>query len=492
VTALLQSAPRWLLIGGFAAAAAFANLLLGLGAAMGQRALMLALLIGLLPALLLVFGALVEEHRAVLAWAALALTFTGLPFADPLPLPGGSIYATDVLLLLAVGAWLAARLSRGLHPGQVRLSIIFRWPLALLAVAVFAGVLKGQDRYDANLIGQPLRFVLYAGIALALTETNPASAWRAITRIFYIGAIVQSFFAVYFLASGSSQTTAESLSTGGVRALALSTAIYLTGSMICALLNLELERRPLRQVGHVAVAGLALFGIIVSFGRTTYAAVALIVPILLLTRRYMRRTVVAVLPLFAPVLVLAVLLVPNIAPDLIPTLHERVAGTSSNDNTVRWREEARGAALEGVGEEWLTGVGFGRSNRFTLEGVTFRIGDDPHNSFVWLLAGGGALALGSFLLLCLLYVVDAIRRLRRADAVGQALIVWSVGTWFAFMVNAAAGPIFPHTVMLLTIWILFALPSLVEGRQDPHRRSVEASPADRSQPREVRLGSSPG
>ncbi|MEX2556600.1 MAG: O-antigen ligase family protein [Actinomycetota bacterium] len=446
---------------GFATAAAGANLLLGLGAAIGQRALLLALVVGLLPALLIAFGALVEAHRALLAWAAFAITFTGLPFSDPLPLPGGSIYATDVLLLLAFGAWLASRLSQELQPERVRLSVVFRWPLALLAITVLFGVLEGHERYDTSIIGQPFRLVLYSAIALALTDTTPASAWQAITRVFYAGAVIQSFYAVYYLASGTSQTDSATLSTGGVRALALSTAVYLTGSMICALLNLELERRPVRQLGHAAVGGLALFGVIVAFGRTTYAAVALIVPILLVTRRYMRRTVMAMLPLFAPLLVLAVLLVSNVAPDLLPTLRDRVTGTSSDDLNVRYREEAREAVLEGVGEDWVTGVGFGRSNRFALQGVIYTISDDPHNSYVWLLAGGGVLALGSFLLLCLLYVVDALRRLRGADAVQQALIVWALGTWFAFMVNAAGGVVLPHTIMLLTIWILFALPSLV-------------------------------
>jgi O-antigen ligase len=350
----------------------------------------------------------------------------------------------------------------------VRLSPVFGWPLALLGVTVFAGVFKGHERYDASIIGQPFRLVLYAAIAVALIDTTPASAWKAITRIFYAGAIIQAFYAVYYLATGGSQTASESLSTGGIRVIALSTATYLTGSMICALLNLELERQPLRQLGHVAIAGLALFGIIASFGRTTYAAVALIIPLLLVSRRYMRRTVLLVLPLFAPILVIAVLLLPTFAPDLLPTLQRRVTGTSSEDVNVQWRERAREAALEDVDKEWLTGVGFGRVTQFELEGTIVTIHGDPHNSFVYLLAGGGLLALGSFLLICVLYLVDAVRRLRQADAVGQAVIVWALGTWLAFMVNAATGPILSQSIMLLTIWVLFALPSVVPRAKPAH------------------------
>jgi O-antigen ligase len=241
--------------------------------------------------------------------------------------------------------------------------------------------------------------------------------------------------------------------------------------MICALVNLELERRPIRQLGHAAVAGLALFGVIVAFGRTTYAAVVLIVPLLLVTRRYMRRTVFLMVPLFVPILVLAALVVSTAAPNVLPTLEKRVLGSSSQDLNVRWRKQANEAVLEGVDKELLTGVGFGRTVQFELDGVIYVISDDPHNSFVWLLSGGGMLALGSFVLLGVLYVGDGFRRLRRADAIGQAVIVWSLGTWLAFMVNAVAGPVLPHPVMLLTIWVLFALPSLVPDPTAP--RSTE-------------------
>ena len=88
---------------------------------------------------------------------------------------------------------------------------------------------------------------------------------------------------------------------------------------------------------------------------------------------------------------------------------------------------------------------------------------------MYLLAGGGIFALGSFLLICVLYVLDSLRRLRSADAVGQALIIWAVGTWLAFMVSAAAGPTFPNSMMMLTIWALFALPSVVPREQPAGR-----------------------
>ncbi|MDQ3380688.1 MAG: O-antigen ligase family protein [Actinomycetota bacterium] len=463
MSALLRQAPRWLVVAVFASTAAAVNVLLGLGAAVGQKTLLLAVVLGVLPAAVIAFGGLVESHRALLAWAALSINFTGLGFlAQPLPLTGGTtVFLTDVLLLLALGAWLVSRLSRAPARDSGLLSPVLGWPLILLIITVLSGVLIGHERYGASIIGEPVRLVLYAGIALTLTDVGVVAAWRAITIVFYAGAVIQALWAIYYLATGTSQTQSVVLTTGGVRVLALSVAIYLTGSLVCALLNLELERRPGRQFVHVGIAGLALFGIVVSFGRTTYAAVVLIVPLLLLTRRYLRRTVLVLLPLLAPALVLGALLVPTVQPTLVPTLQARLSGTSTNDGAVRWRERARKAALEGIEDEWLTGLGFGRKTTFTLESQVIRIQGDPHNSFIWILAGGGLLALASLLILLTTFVVDAVRRLRRAGPVGQALVAWSLATWFAFMVNAASGPILTDPKMSMTIWILMTLPCLV-------------------------------
>ena len=199
MSTLIGLAPRWLLLAGFATAAAAVNVLLAFGATVGEQTMMLAFAVGILPAALIAFGALVESHRALLAWAALAITFTSIPLlVQPLPVPGGTnIFLPDVLVLLAVGAWLASRLSPVPPRHLVRLSPAFGWPLVLFSVTVLGGVLIGHERYGASIIGQPLRLVLYAGIALALTDVSVSAAWRAITVVFYTGAVVQAIWGTY-------------------------------------------------------------------------------------------------------------------------------------------------------------------------------------------------------------------------------------------------------------------------------------------------------
>jgi hypothetical protein len=79
-----------------------------------------------------------------------------------------------------------------------------------------------------------------------------------------------------------------------------------------------------------------------------------------------------------------------------------------------------------------------------------------------LLAGGGILTLSAFLLLVLTFAVDAVRRLRRApDAYQRLIIIWSMATLCAFLINAAAGPVLSDPRMLLTIWAIMLLPSSI-------------------------------
>jgi hypothetical protein len=102
---------------------------------------------------------------------------------------------------------------------------------------------------------------------------------------------------------------------------------------------------------------------------------------------------------------------------------------------------------------------------------------DPHNSYVYLLAGGGVLALGSLLAIMLAFVVDVIRRYRRAIDIERTLLIWSLCTWFAFITNAFYGPVLSDAPMLMTIWILMILPQcvLLRGRDGP-------APADNPRP----------
>ncbi len=64
--------------------------------------------------------------------------------------------------------------------------------------------------------------------------------------------------------------------------------MFMAGALLLALLNLELDRRARRTALHLVMAGLATFALILTFQRTTFALVPLLVPLLLLAFRHAR------------------------------------------------------------------------------------------------------------------------------------------------------------------------------------------------------------
>jgi O-antigen ligase len=118
-----------------------------------------------------------------------------------------------------------------------------------------------------------------------------------------------------------------------------------------------------------------------------------------------------------------------------------------------------------TGEEPLLGLGFGRSLNYIWNGYAYHLEGDPHNSYIWILAGGGVFAAAALLLLFGTFLWDAIRRARAAISFERALVLWAIGAWFIFMVNAVTGPILSDPSFLLTVWIVLLLPALVAAKR---------------------------
>jgi O-antigen ligase len=423
-----------------------------------------AVVLAMVPVVLVAIGSLIASNRAVLIFAAFALNLLS-PFTPQgaLPLPGGvNVYPSDILVLLAVGSWVAAWL---INPAEARPSSlrtrVLGWPLLLFGVTLFAAVVRGHEQYGEELIGVPLRLVLYAGIAAAVTDLTPRDAYRWLVGLFYLGTVWQALVAVYGYATGTPFTSADELSTGGQRVLAGSTAIFMAGALLLALLNLERDRPAGRTALHLTVALLATFALISTFQRATFAVVGLLVPLCILAFRHIAARTAAFFPLFAPFLVLVVLLIPNVLPDFFPTLADRVTASPSTDTSAQWRVRATSAVWSQVQEAPITGVGFGRQASFVTDVGRTRVGQDPHNQFLYLWAGGGLLLLSSFVLLLGVYMAESWRRFRRATPDERRLIFWAVSMCFVFVVNSLSGIVLTAPYLLLPFWIVILLPMVV-------------------------------
>lgn len=442
-----------------------ADVALGLGFAGHRRD---AVALGVLPTLLVAFGALAASNRAILAFAPLALGFAyPLPLDKPLPLPGLNVYIPDLIVLLALVSWAVAWLlsDRETRPRLPRTPVL-GLPFLAFAVFIVVAVVRGHEAYGAKIVSVPLRLVVYASIVGALASLTPRQAYRGIVAVFYAGAVWQTLIGSYFLATGQTEGPPADISTGGERVLAGSMAIYLSGSLLLALLNVRHERRARAQALHLAILGISTFSLVLTFQRTTFAAIGLVVPLLFLFVRRLTTNVALYLPLFVPILVALAIVLPQAAPRVLPTLTHRLTASPSNDTSARWRQAAVDAVFAQVRESPVTGVGFGREASFELNGVRVTLHQDPHDQFIYLWAGGGLLLLGSFVALLLAYLRDVWRRLRTAGGLSRLLTIWALSLWFVFVVNTASGIILTSENLLLSFWVLMLLPASLSGSPD--------------------------
>jgi O-antigen ligase len=458
-----------------ALAALGANLALAVAAIQRPQ---LALAAVAAPAVFAVLVALAASDRSVLCFAGIALPFTVAALNRPIAVGPAQVFASDILVALAVATWLAGRLAGSYGRPRPGLPVM---PSPLIfgafALVVFADTVRGHAAYGASLLGEPLRLAIYALLVLALSDLTPEKALTGLRVVFYGGAFWSLLSAAYFIATGTSQTGADVLSTGGTRVLSLSVSLGLALALFLAVLSFDLPRTPHQRALDTAAAAASLVGIVLSFGRGTFIAVAVVIPLLLATSRRLRERTIAALPLAVPLVAVALLLTSQLAPATWRTLLERLqihAVNSGADASVEWRRQAVHVIWQQVRSSPFVGVGFGKGAEFDLNGVHFDISQDPHNSIVWLAAGGGALLVVLFALMVAFYVRDAYLRFRVGTPIERVIVIWSVGALVSLLLNALAGPLFSTPQELFAVWVVLLLPGVT--REPPRRGAAATAP----------------
>ena len=431
--------------------------------------------VAIIPLLVLATGALAGPGRWGVVLLAFASGFAEGIFVDRLPVGGSGIFFADFLVAGAVGGLVLEWLLKPSHrrPRLPR-SALLGVPLLLFVAALMIGAMRGQERYDATLIGMPLRLAAYAAIVAALPGVTPTRALRSLTAVMYAGAVWLTGVAAYHIATGTSATENDALSTGGMRYIGISAATYAGAAFLLAVLNLGARRG--REPLHLAIALIAGFNIIVAYTRTVWLTLVVILLIGILLSASLRVALLASVPLATPVLVLGVLLALTLAPNLVQTLADRVATPAGEDTSVQWRAEAYRTVMSGTSEEPLLGIGFGRTTSFSINGMPNVITGDPHNGFIYVYAGSGILGVTALVVLLIAYLGMAAQRWRRAEGRARTLIVWCVCTWVLVLVHALSEPVFTSPHFILVFWITMLLPTLVGSEELPTAREAVTSP----------------
>ena len=460
---------------GIVGAAAALNGFLAL--VMMRKSVTTAALVALLPVIVLVVGHIVQTTGSGLVFAALALPLS----THALNVPHGGIWPSDLIAFMAIGAGLARALMDlgGDRATSVRPTYWPRLPTTGLLFVLFGGAMvvaayRGHLSYQTKIIGQPLRLVFYAGIACAMTRLSPQKAYRGIVAVLYVGTVWMALNAVYYIATGTSQVDTHDLSTGGTRILSGSVAMYMASALVLALLNLSID--PRRRSLHLVIAALAAGNVMLGFTRAVYVGLA--VPLLfLLFQRRVRGALLRALPLCVPFLVIGALVIGHFAPSIGPTFAARIAASPSKDANVQWRQRTTAEVMRQIRSSPIYGVGFGRTASINTDykdpntGVVWArrqpIGQDPHNSVLYLAAGGGLLALCPFVLMLIGFGIDVRRRLRGADPVERTLLMWAGLTLTVIVASALAGTVFEGASEVLALWLVLTLPAVVRRRDQP-------------------------
>lgn len=434
-----------------------------MGAAIGAGQPMI-LLVAALPLLGLAVAAVSLQARWVLLFAGFGLAYYGAPLSDRLEVGGTGIWASDLVVAVAVAGWLIEWMMKpSVRRPRLNRTVVLGVPCFLFALALLIGAARGHERYGTSIIGMPLRLGLYAAIATAMTGLTTRQALRGLTIVFYVGAVFQAGVASYHIATGTSATEYLNLSTGGIRYIGITAATYAAGSVWLALLNLSRDRAHASL--HLVMLAISSYTVLVAYTRTVYLALGIVILVGLLTSAPVRRAALVAVSLLLPFLVIAVLAVATLQPDIVATFTERLSTPASQDSSVGWRGRAYQAVLTGVGDERMLGVGFGRTASFSINGQPNFVEGDPHNGYIYVYAGGGIVALSALILLILIYLGDVARRWRWADDEGRTLLAFALGTWLIFMIHAGAEPIFTEPMMILSIWSLMLLPSIVRDKR---------------------------
>jgi O-antigen ligase len=384
----------------------------------------------------------------------------------------GLFYPQDIVAVLAIAALLFVTFT--MDGRAIPRTPVLGLPYVLFAIAILTATIRGHYSYGASLLGEPLRLFLYAAVVVGLVGMTAERLHRMLTWLFYTGAVLVTLAAFAYLATGRSATDQAELSTGGTRLIAISTSLYCAGTLFLALLNFRLATASRERAFHLAFAALGLFGVVAGFGRAAYFGVVAVGIVFLLTLRGLRSSLMSIAPLAAPFLVLLAIGIAQVSPQFVNSVHTRLTTfPPASDPNVQWRIRANEAVYAQIRENPVFGVGFGRDAEIYIDDVDQRtgipsqvrvaIGQDPHNGYAYLLAGGGIVALASFFLILAVFAVDVVRRFRATvDPISHLLLIWASATLFVFLFNAASGTSFASPVNILTIWALLVLPAVVK------------------------------
>src|SRR5580765_1753760 len=123
-----------------------------------------AVLLAIVPFALILLAWVGTGDRSWLVVGALVTAIGPTNLSNPIGHSGGKLYLQDGLIAIAIAGWIieSALTDRTKHERGHRL--VLGWSAVVFSLAVLMALVRGHVSWGASYVGQPFRFVIYAGI----------------------------------------------------------------------------------------------------------------------------------------------------------------------------------------------------------------------------------------------------------------------------------------------------------------------------------------
>lgn len=362
------------------------------------------------------------------AWG-ITLSLAALPLES---LAVGSASPTEAGLAVVAGGWL---LRAALRPGSVVLPSARDLPLALLLLAIAAGLLGADD--PAPVARVLFLWTLFSLVYLQAQSLSTAEMRRVVGGLVVGAGVLGAIGTIGFLQSGDTALISGGADTGARAVGTFADPNYYAAVLVLALLpgTALLIARPGREAWSLPLVALAATGLAFSLSRgATLGFAAGLVLLLAWGRARWLAAGVAIL--------LAVSTVagfnPLLGSDQVSVVGERLSTVTSADTVTNSRPRAWAVAREIAVENPAFGVGV---NQYVFEAARrglFERGsplENAHSIPFSLAAETGFVGLLAFLAWMVQLAVRAGRSLRARDPLAYALALGLSGAVVGFLIQ---------------------------------------------------------
>ena len=402
----------------------------------------------------LVIATIALARPAVAAAAVLGLVAT-LPrdvlYGPSLPIGGGGLKVTDVLVALAFASWLVAALAA---PQRMRLPtrstvLLLIGFLALAGVSIANAQHEGAPGNITLIELRPLlSYLLIFPIVGAIRTVRDAERAVAVVLAACAAGSLATLY-LYFSGQGSAATFA-----GDAQRVVDTPFLYPLMAVVWAIVLVPTSRRGPGRTATLVVASLGLAALLFTFQRGAWAALIAVAPLaIVLLPRGKRGTGLA---RFLPIagIGLAVVLGVNAmaatgATNPLTSAVERLEslGQYGEDKSNQYRVAEWTTAVQEIRRHPVTGIGLGSSIEFenplqdlAPEGVNFSQ-YYIHNSYIWMALKLGVIAALLFIALAVSTTVRAYRAYRRAaDPRVARLLLGGFASMITLLLVSFSGP----------------------------------------------------